>query len=393
MLRPSYMKDFHCLGTQCLENCCQGWLVTIDGNTYKKYLSCADEKFYARVREYIMPQAGEDSAGNENSGVVQLVGERQICPFLRADGLCYIQKKFGEDWISKTCRTYPRVLQQLPDDTWTEALCLSCPETARLVLSLPQKITFVQEKFPVEEKERWRYLNFCELEVFQQLAKEQLIAMLQQQNSLADKLLHVNSYIWQVAQLQGRQAEKYFYRFSPAEPQQAAGNDSVRRQYEVVLALAEMIKREGINHAYHDLQEEAEIFWLEQDKKSDKSEIYHDMLSKWQRYAEANYALPLENAVVNLVFGFLFFSAEDVEHTARSWLQILLQIVVSNYYLAVKLAIDGEVTAATLQRVIQLTSKVVVHSAVLTDQAEELLRSGDLFNEQGFALLITTEEI
>ena len=37
MIIPKYMTQFKCIGGACEDNCCIGWDVDIDKNTYLKY--------------------------------------------------------------------------------------------------------------------------------------------------------------------------------------------------------------------------------------------------------------------------------------------------------------------------------------------------------------------
>jgi len=57
------------------------------------------------------------------------------CPFI-SEKLCSIQQRLGEEFLSKTCATYPRTINVV-DDMMERSLDLSCPEAARLVLSDP----------------------------------------------------------------------------------------------------------------------------------------------------------------------------------------------------------------------------------------------------------------
>ncbi|MFP3632204.1 flagellin lysine-N-methylase, partial [Burkholderia sp. SIMBA_045] len=63
------------------------------------------------------------------------------CPFLNEEKLCSIQLKLGEDFLSHTCKTYPRVTQTV-DDVVELSATLSCPEAARLALLNPNKMQF-----------------------------------------------------------------------------------------------------------------------------------------------------------------------------------------------------------------------------------------------------------
>jgi lysine-N-methylase len=66
------------------------------------------------------------------------------CPFL-AEGLCSIQKKLGEEYLSIMCSAYPRVLNVV-DDVLQRSLDLSCPEAARIVLLDPNPMQFDEDE-------------------------------------------------------------------------------------------------------------------------------------------------------------------------------------------------------------------------------------------------------
>ena len=34
---PEYIRDFKCIGKDCIDSCCVGWNITIDKSTFNKY--------------------------------------------------------------------------------------------------------------------------------------------------------------------------------------------------------------------------------------------------------------------------------------------------------------------------------------------------------------------
>ena len=68
------------------------------------------------------------------------------CPFL-SEGLCSIQKKLGEEYLSFMCSAYPRVTNVV-DDVLQRSLDLSCPEAARIVLLDPNPMQFDEDEGP-----------------------------------------------------------------------------------------------------------------------------------------------------------------------------------------------------------------------------------------------------
>ena len=126
---PRYFQQFHCLGSECEDTCCEGWGIVIDRDTYDKYRN--DPGLSALVA--IHPAA----TGSRDFARIRLDGIR--CPAL-ADGICSVQQTFGESCISDMCSSFPRVLNVV-DGVLERSLHLSCPEAARLVLRDPEAMT------------------------------------------------------------------------------------------------------------------------------------------------------------------------------------------------------------------------------------------------------------
>jgi len=137
-LQPSAYHAFRCIGAECEDTCCTGWLVNIDKRTYQRYQQCDDAELGPRLRELIV--INPDSKGDKDFARIGLDGAS--CPFLDR-GLCGIQNKLGETYLSVTCARYPRVWK-LVDDVVQRSLDLSCPEAARLMLLDPNPIAFDQ---------------------------------------------------------------------------------------------------------------------------------------------------------------------------------------------------------------------------------------------------------
>lgn len=131
-LRPQYAKVFRCIGAECEDTCCHGWNVLIDKTTYEKYRSNPGLRSLTDKHLVLITRNPTDS----EYARIQLTPSSNNCPLLTADRLCSIQKEYGEDYLSVTCSTYPRVTRRI-DGLMEKALVLSCPEAARLVLLNP----------------------------------------------------------------------------------------------------------------------------------------------------------------------------------------------------------------------------------------------------------------
>lgn len=130
VLAPSHFSAFRCLGADCEDTCCDGWAVAIDRPTYEKYRQFSDPQWRASFEKLIILNP---SFTDHDYARIQLNGT--ACPFL-SEGLCSIHKTFGEDYLSVTCASFPRVWNVV-DDFLEKSLDVACPEAARLVLFNP----------------------------------------------------------------------------------------------------------------------------------------------------------------------------------------------------------------------------------------------------------------
>lgn len=135
-VQPEYVRQFQCDGQKCGARCCQGWNVTIDPSTYKKYAGIKPKSEARRIVDHIKFKS------KCNCYVVEH-GADGRCPFLTNDNWCSIQKKYGEGFLSSICASYPRVTHDL-GDFFERALSMSCPVATDLILSSTEPLSFEQ---------------------------------------------------------------------------------------------------------------------------------------------------------------------------------------------------------------------------------------------------------
>ena len=128
VLQPDYFDAFRCIGAACEDTCCAGWTVHIDKTTYGKYQNCSDPQLAPALRTLVTING--KSSGEDDYAQIMLSGDG--CHFLN-EGLCSIQQRLGEEYLSDMCATYPRVVNRV-DQVWQRSLDLSCPEAARAAL-------------------------------------------------------------------------------------------------------------------------------------------------------------------------------------------------------------------------------------------------------------------
>ena len=137
-LEPSYYETFRCVGAVCEDTCCRGWRVPVDKETYEKYQACSRPALGAKLYELVT--INPVRASDEDYAEIAL--DNDACSFL-TEGLCDIQSALGEEYLSKSCATYPRAMYAV-DGVLERSLDLSCPEAARLALTNPHPMQFVE---------------------------------------------------------------------------------------------------------------------------------------------------------------------------------------------------------------------------------------------------------
>ena len=88
---PFYYDQFHCITSECKDNCCVGgWEIDIDDDTYNYYMSL-DGELGDRIRESI-------TKSEDGSNCFKLVDGH--CGLLDKCGLCTIHKELGAEHLS-----------------------------------------------------------------------------------------------------------------------------------------------------------------------------------------------------------------------------------------------------------------------------------------------------
>ncbi len=127
ILRPSYYDSFRCVAGACPDSCCKEWDVQVDAASAECYRSLPGA-LGDRLRSVLRDVDGETVMTIEDGR----------CPMWRTDGLCRIQAELGEGALCQVCREFPRLRHDY-GDFMELGLELSCPEAARILLSVPEE--------------------------------------------------------------------------------------------------------------------------------------------------------------------------------------------------------------------------------------------------------------
>ena len=129
VFRPNYFAQFKCDGKACGSRCCRDWRILLDEDTRQKY-----SQLPAADREEIFRHV-------DDAAQVFKLQSSGACPFLDENFLCKLQLKHGEEFLTAVCQSFPRVTYKLDAEIFLQAMTLTCPVAAILIL-LHDKITF-----------------------------------------------------------------------------------------------------------------------------------------------------------------------------------------------------------------------------------------------------------
>lgn len=121
LFAPKYYKKFKCIADKCEHNCCTGWEIDVDEQTFKKY-----KKLKGGYGEAIKNSISTDGAPHF------ITDEDDRCPHLDENGLCRIITYLGEEYLCDICKNHPRFYNYT--DVAEIGIGASCPEAARIIL-------------------------------------------------------------------------------------------------------------------------------------------------------------------------------------------------------------------------------------------------------------------
>ncbi len=160
---PDYYKEFHCIADRCEDTCCAGWQIVIDKKSLKKYRRMTGD-FGQVMRKKVNWLAGTFRQDEEKR-----------CAFLNDCNLCDLYLHEGESGFCKTCRLYPRHIEEF-EGVREISLSISCPEAARILLQKKEPVTYLTyEKEGEEEYDEFDPFLFSLLED----ARKEMLAILQ----------------------------------------------------------------------------------------------------------------------------------------------------------------------------------------------------------------------
>ena len=136
---PDYYHEFRCVAGKCEDTCCAGWQIVADEAALEKYKN-ETGVFAEHLKESI----------NWEEGTFKQDKEKR-CVFLNRSNLCDMYTALGEESLCRTCKLYPRHIEEF-EDVREVTLSVSCPAVARILMNKKEPMHFLSYETDEEEE-------------------------------------------------------------------------------------------------------------------------------------------------------------------------------------------------------------------------------------------------
>lgn len=129
----SWFDEFNCMGGDCPQTCCRGWLIPLDEDDLARF-----KKERGRLGLRLLAATCFYSRDRMNLGS----GE---CRFHTEEGLCQLQLSKGHDFIPWACRSFPRFYRNYGEFE-ERYLDLSCIEAAKMFVRNAGNLKLIEDE-------------------------------------------------------------------------------------------------------------------------------------------------------------------------------------------------------------------------------------------------------
>lgn len=403
VLVPQYMLKFKCIGPECEDSCCVGWRVTIDEETYKKYRRVKEPELASMFAKHLGRNRSQPSPADYARIRMKEDGR---CPFLTDESLCAIQLNLGEEYLSNTCYTYPRTINEV-NATLERSATVSCPEAARLALLNPQPMEFdlieesVPERVQVRTKIDSKALSAAKRPVRYFWEMRELAVDIIQNWSLPldDRMVLLGMFCRRLSEAveEGRVEEIPAvieeYRRVQADEKIAGMLAGVPAQVELQVKLAKELADERFAQGITSRRYLENFAWFLAGIGCTKEATFEEVAARY-RQAYEEYYLPfvsenghiLENYLVNYVFRNLF--PLDQKNIFDAFVMLAVHYAMIKLQLVGVGAFHKGLTPDLAIRVIQAFAKTVEHNSAYLARVIELLSAGGYNTLPWMAILV-----
>ena len=364
---------FKCVADKCKFTCCSGWGVSIDTKTYEKWKKEGDNC------AYILDNIKINKYENETEYHINK-DTMEDCPFLDNQRLCKIVNNNGEDYLSLTCHTFPRI-ENVFNDRKELSLSCACPEVVEIISNTRGKIHIDLEN----------ELNLKDDSLKLKIRKILIDVIQQAKFSIEDRL--IIGYQMLLTALENEDfSEKLLLEELEKYENSVYIEENINMYKEIDLNLNESI--EEINNLFLDIIENYKEVSILKIPLNDISEFAEDvkikcLSDKWIDYKKLlnKYNDLIENCITAKILASCI--SDDIEEITISFQMIILEYLLMRHAVFLKYckSKDSEIDIRDIKDYIVVFSRVIGNNI---EAAMEFIKDGfdDYLLEIGYLCFI-----
>lgn len=370
---PHYYTKFSCTASECSDTCCAGWQIAIDERTLGKYKK-AKGAFGNRLR---------NSVDFKEASFRQYEGR---CAFLNEENLCDIYSEAGPSMLCKTCRLYPRHVEEY-DGLREISLSLSCPEAAEIILGNSEKVHFITKEKETDTpwEEEFDFLLFTKL----MDAREVMFQIVQdREHSLRVRMGTILGF---AHDLQSRIDRNQI--FAVDEINERYGREGAKEKLDQRLTQCEAgddIRFGRMKHMMEDL-EKLEVLrpsWPEKLQSMQKI-LYGDGLEEYRKWRtrfqrekteQNDWEIIGEQLMVYFLFTYMAGAVYDDDVFSKVKLSVVSTLLIMEMFLSVYKKNGGKISSEEVVKAACAYSREVEHSDENLNLLEEIYTCNERYH-------------
>ena len=397
MIYPSYIDKFQCIGGKCEDNCCIGWDIDIDKETFKKY---------HKVTDGVMKKMFQKNVHNNeyctntdlDYGRIKL-SKTKRCPFLDDENYCLIQGKFGEDYLSSVCTQFPRVINKI-DDHYEISIDVACPEAARIIIGSKEKIEFKESKKSLGKyimsgvfDTRSSEFKGTPIQYFKEIRDFSIKIMQNRNLNISSRLYVLGDFLNELEDIESYEIKEFISKYDIETESKSYKRERMNYALQVSFLKNVIdsldILNENDSHKFKKYTKELLQGYNIKDNEDviENKEKYINAFEKYtENYIESNSHI-FENYMVNFIYNNLFpFSESDFMFDG--YILILFRYSLMRFYLVGKYIYNEKDSVEDMVEFIQVFAKAVEHDKNYRSDILEYIKENSYDNMEFAKMLL-----